>query len=191
MGDVAVIVYIWCFDHVCRLQCSQTLSCGIVNEISRYCSGGCRGNTSCLSAYKGCQLLVDGCLWSSATKITQDARPKYIHTPLTLNFKTGRRASRFLFAYKGDNTALMNVHTQLPLQLPVMQDKNCLCFIDAHNQDRVGSVAHPLWPIQAANTSLMNVPTNRHLDCTKAKTKNRWCSFCQGCIPNMQSFHFT
>jgi len=62
--DVAVIVCIRCFDLCCRPKRSWTLGCGIVNETSCDCLGGCRTNNSCLSAYHGGQFLVYGCLRS-------------------------------------------------------------------------------------------------------------------------------
>jgi len=95
--DVAIIDCIQCFDRFYRLKRSWTLGCGIVNEMSCNCLGGCRANISCLSAYHGCQFLVYRCLRSRAIWITRDARPKGLDAPLTLMFKMGQGACCFLF----------------------------------------------------------------------------------------------
>jgi len=60
-----------------------------VNEINCSCLGGCGGNISYIFAYKGCHILVYGCLWSSSTDITEDEREKIVDSPLKLIFKMG------------------------------------------------------------------------------------------------------
>jgi len=84
------------FDYFYRLRCFWTHICSIVVKISRYCQGSCRGNITCSSAYESCQLLVDRCLRSSTTWITQHTRLKIVDALLTLIFKMGHGACHFL-----------------------------------------------------------------------------------------------
>ena len=55
---VSVKVPILSFGRFCSLKYSWTLSCTFVHDISCYCSGGYRGNITCIFAYTGCQPLV-------------------------------------------------------------------------------------------------------------------------------------
>jgi hypothetical protein len=84
---VAVIAYIHHFDCYYTLKCSRILSGCSVNEISRYCPGGCGQNILYISGYKGGHILRYGCLWSSTTHITKVARPNIIEALLTLIFR--------------------------------------------------------------------------------------------------------
>ena len=56
------MVYIHGFDCVSMLHGLQILSGRALNEISCYCPGGCGGNIPYISAYKGCHIIVHGCL---------------------------------------------------------------------------------------------------------------------------------
>jgi len=87
--NVAIIVYIYRFDCFCTLKGSRILSGSSVNEISGYCPRGCGRNIPYISAYKGCHILVYGYLGSSATNITEHARPKIVDAPLMLIYKMG------------------------------------------------------------------------------------------------------
>ena len=87
--DVAVIFYIHCFDSFCTSTSSRTLSGGYANGVSCFCRGGCGGNMLCIFTYTGCHVLVYGCLRSSASNITEAARPKIINAPKTLISKIG------------------------------------------------------------------------------------------------------
>jgi len=82
-----VIVYIHCFDCYYTLKGSRILSGCSVNEISCYCPGGCDQDILYISAYTGCHILLYGCLWSSTTHITKDARPNIVEALLTLIFR--------------------------------------------------------------------------------------------------------
>jgi len=95
--EVAVIFDIHRFDCFCMLTGSRTLSGSSVNEISCYCPGGCCRDIPCLSAYKGCCVLVSECLWSSATHITEDGRQKIIDAPLTLILSMGQGGYCYLY----------------------------------------------------------------------------------------------
>jgi len=94
--DVAGIVCIHGFDCSGTRKGSRILSRSSLNEMSRYCPGGCGGNIPYVSAYKGWHLLVYGCLWLSATHITEDARPKIIHATLMLILEMGQGAFHLL-----------------------------------------------------------------------------------------------
>jgi len=78
--DVSVSVNMQSYDRFYRHKPSGTLNPSLENELSSICPGGCHGNISYLSGYKGCQLMVYRCLWSSATWITQDAWPEIVDT---------------------------------------------------------------------------------------------------------------
>jgi len=84
--DVAGMVYIHCFDCFYMLKGSRILSVRSANEISCYCPRGCSGNVRYISAYRHCHILLYGCWGSSATPITDDARPKIVDALLTLMF---------------------------------------------------------------------------------------------------------
>jgi hypothetical protein len=95
--DVDSIFYIHRFDCFWKANSSRTLSGSSVNEISCYCPSGCGRNIPYIFHNNGCNMLVYGCLWSSATHITEDARPKILAAPSTLIFKMGLvGALRFL-----------------------------------------------------------------------------------------------
>jgi hypothetical protein len=79
------MVYIHCFDCLYTLQGSEILSGSSVNEI--FCPRGCGGNMPYISAYIGCNMLLYGFLRSSATNITEDARPIIIDAQLMLIFR--------------------------------------------------------------------------------------------------------
>jgi hypothetical protein len=86
---VAVVVYIHGFDSFGKLKYSRIISGSSVNEMSCYCPGGCGGNIPYLSVHTGSYYSVYGCLKSSATFITEDARPKIVHASLTVICKMG------------------------------------------------------------------------------------------------------
>jgi hypothetical protein len=88
---------IWGFGYFDTLKCSWKRKYSIVVRICRYWQGSCHGNISCWSAYESYQLLVDRCLQSTTTWITQHIRLKVVDTLLTLIFKMRHRACCFLF----------------------------------------------------------------------------------------------
>jgi len=94
---VVIIVYIRGIDCVGTLNGSQILSSSSVNDMGWYCPGRCGGNIPHRSAHKGCHILVYGYFWSSATHITDHARPKIVDALLTLIFMMGQGASHCLF----------------------------------------------------------------------------------------------
>jgi len=151
-----VIVYIDCFDCVCTLKESWTLSGSCVNEISRYCRRDYCGNIPCLSAYIGCQLLANGSLRSSITHSSEDARPPIVDTPLTLIFKMGHRryCNLFCLSRRPIMTSWLSA-TYRPSDYTWCKTKNCWCSIDVHFQDGVGSVWLEFLPINAANALIM------------------------------------
>jgi len=81
------MVYIYCFDCFYTVTGSRILSGRSVNEMSCYTPGGCGGNIPYISAYKGCHIVRYGCLRSSATNITENARPRIVDASLTLIFR--------------------------------------------------------------------------------------------------------
>jgi len=87
--NMAITVYIHCFDCFCTPKDSRTLTGCSVNGLSCYCHGGCGRNIPYISAYKCCHSLVYECLWSSATHITKAARPRIVNALLTLIFNMG------------------------------------------------------------------------------------------------------
>jgi len=83
-----------------------------------YCPRGCQRNIPYLPAHKCCHILVYVCLWSSATHITKDARPKIDDALLTLIFKIRVGSIPLsLFAIKASNTLFMTVFKLSPLQI--------------------------------------------------------------------------
>jgi len=92
-----VIVYIYRFDCYYTLKGSRILSGSSVNEISCYYPGGCGWNIVYISAYKGCHIVLYGCLWSRTTHITEDARPNIVDAVLMLIFRMWLGAWVFLF----------------------------------------------------------------------------------------------
>jgi len=98
---VAIIVYIHHFDCFCILKGLRIHSGSSINEGNCDCSGGCRRNILYLSMYKDCHVQIYECLWSSATHITEHARPKMVNGPLTLIFTTGHGLYCYLlFLYR-------------------------------------------------------------------------------------------
>jgi hypothetical protein len=87
--NVAVIVYIHCFNYFGMLKGSWILSRSSGNEMSCYCPRWCGGNIAYILAHKGSHVLVYGYLWSMATSIINDARPKIFDAPWALIFKMG------------------------------------------------------------------------------------------------------
>jgi len=95
--NVAIMVYIHHSECHCMLQGPRILSGSFVNDIHCYRPGGGGGNIPSLSAYKGCHLLVYEWLGSNTTHMTTHARPIIIDDLLTLIFKIGYGAFRFLY----------------------------------------------------------------------------------------------
>jgi len=85
--NVPVIVYIHGFGCFGTLNGARILSGSSLNEMSCYCPRGCGRNIPHISPHEGCHILVYGCLWSTATHNTEDARHKIVDTPMTLIFK--------------------------------------------------------------------------------------------------------
>ena len=108
--DVGNIVYRHGFDWFGMLRCSRILSGRSVIDISCYSPGGCGGNILYISAQKGCHILLYGCLWSSDTQITEDARP-YIVTLRWRSFPRWelREHLTCFCAIKAANTLVMTV----------------------------------------------------------------------------------
>ena len=86
---MVVVVYIRRFDWFHTSKGSRTLGGSFVNQINCYCPGGGGGNIPYILVYEGCYMLIYGCLWSSATDITEGPRAKIVNTPLTHNVKMG------------------------------------------------------------------------------------------------------
>ena len=153
---MAVIDIIRSFDRFCRLKHSWTLICRFVNEISCYHPGGHRRNISCLSSYTGCRLHVDGCLWSSTSYVTENARAKISNAPLTLIFKMKQGACLILYLLSRQPIlhlwlSATNHHSDFQR----WKINNCWRSVDAHFQDGAGSVLLFFLPIMAANTLIM------------------------------------
>jgi len=101
----------------------RTLSGSSVNEISCYCPRGCGGNIPYTFDYKGCNILVYGCWWSSATHITEDARPKMIDA----HFQDGVGSiSLSLFTIQMANTLFVTVYNLLPPKLLLIHHQQLL-----------------------------------------------------------------
>jgi hypothetical protein len=79
------------------LKGSRILSGSSVNVLGCYCLGGCGYNIPYISAYVGCHLLPDGCLWSTTIHITEDARPNIGDALLALLFRMWLGAWVYLF----------------------------------------------------------------------------------------------
>ena len=117
---MAVMFYIPHFDDFAMLTRSWTLSWRFVNEMSCYCPGGCRGNIPYLSAYRGWQLPVYGCLWSSATCISEDGRPKIVDPPLRLIIQKGQGGCCSLCIVEGGWYLICDC--QQPIACQITQD---------------------------------------------------------------------
>jgi len=129
------------FDYFWMLTGSWRLSGTHVNEISWYCPGGCRRNIPCSSAYIGCLLLVYGCLWSSITHSTEDARAQIVDAPSTIIFKMGQGVYPYHFCiFRRPIIPIWLTASCWPSDYPGCKTKNLWHYVDAHFQDAVGSV---------------------------------------------------
>ena len=138
---MVVKVYIHRFYCFCMLNGSRTLSGSSVNEISCYCPGGCRGNISWFSASECCHVLVYQCLRSSATHITEDARP----TIIDAHFHNGPgKLSIAVFPIKAANNFYMTVCNLSPIGLHRRQDQTLLtlrwCSFSGWGLERVSMI---------------------------------------------------
>jgi len=146
---LAIIVYIWSFDGFYRLKSLWTVGHSNVNVISWCCQGGCCRNDYCLSMWKGFELLIYKGLWSSATPITKDGRPKIVDAQLTLVSDMAHRVSRFLFRLKRQPMPHLKMSaTNCHSDYPRFKSKNCWRAIDAHFQQAAGSVFLPFVDFQ-------------------------------------------
>jgi len=108
--DVAMIVYLWACDCFGMPKGSWIVSNSCVNNMGCYCPGWCGGNIPNRSAPQGCHILLYENYWSSATYITDDARPKSVDALLKLIFQLGQRSFLWLFfAIKAANTLYMMI----------------------------------------------------------------------------------
>jgi len=138
------------------LKHSGSLSCSLENNLSCDCPGGYRGNITCSLAYKGYQLPVYRCLWSFATLITQDARPKINVARLTMIVKMGQGACSLHFCLDRQPIQWLYITmTNSQRYYLTYRMKNCWRFFDAYFQDWAGSVSLSSCPIKAASTVVM------------------------------------
>jgi len=157
LHDVVIIIYIYHFDCFSKSKGSRTLGGCSVNEIHCYCPRGCGGNIQYIFAHKGCHNLVYGCLWSSATHITNDARAKVIDAPLTLISKMGSGVFLFLFLlWRWPIQCLWLCATGRPADYLRHKTNNRWHSDDAHLQDVVCGVSIVLLTIKVANSSKTN-----------------------------------
>ena len=151
---MVVIVHICCVDWFCRSKGSRTIASSSVNEINRYCSGGCGGNIPFKFAYTGYLILVYGYLWSRATDISEDARWNIIDDLLTLIFKMGSGACSSLYCSK--RRPLLSFWlcaTSSPPDYLWFTTNNCSCSLKTQFQEVVQSVSLFVINIMAAGTS--------------------------------------
>jgi len=141
--DAAIIVYIRSFDCYYKLKQSWIISCCFEKTIRCHCPGGGHGNISCLSGNTGYQVLVCICLQSSATKITQDARPKMVDALLMIIFKMGLVACRFRFClWRWPMLWLCITMTKSRFNYMTYKTKNCLRSVDAHFATGVSAICN-------------------------------------------------
>jgi len=109
-------------------------------------------------AYKGSQYLVYDYLQPITPQITQDTCPWIVDAPLTLISMMGQGALYFPVCLEMQLILrLWLFATYRPPEYPRYMTKNCWCSVDADFHDGPGSVSRSLWPIKAANTSLMTI----------------------------------
>ena len=190
---MAIIVYIHGFDCFCTLNSSWTLSGSFVNEVSCYCHRGCHRNIPCLSANKGCHVLVYGWFLSSTTHIAEDARPNTVDAPLTLICKLGQEGYCYLFfEWMRQIIPLRQSGTYRPSDYPGCMTKNHWHSSDSHFQHAVGSMSLQFLSIKMANTTIMYNHHQIHFwlpDLQDQKLLTlRWCSFCHRHNCNMPLF---
>jgi hypothetical protein len=98
------------------------------------------------------------CLRSYANEITQDARPKIVIAPLTLNDKMEQRAcSSLLCPYRQQILWLYITMTNSLFTYLTYGTNNHWHSVDAHSQNGAASVSLSLLLINAAYISFMNV----------------------------------
>jgi len=114
-------------------------------------------------AYQGSQLLVYDYVQPLAHKITYDTWPRIIDAPLALIFMIGQGACYYLIClYKQPILRLWLRATYPPADYPRYMTKNRWCSVDAHFHAGAGSALLSLFPIKAANTSLMTICNLSH-----------------------------
>jgi hypothetical protein len=144
-------------------------------------------------AYEGSKYYVYDYLQLVGPKVIHATWQIIIDAPLRLIVMMGQGEFYILFClWRQPILRLWLSATCRPLGNPRYMTKNRWRSFDAHYQDRAGSVSPCVLPIKAANTSFM---ARRNLSPPRlSKTHDqeslmlRWCSFCDACIRNMQSF---
>jgi len=142
-----------CFDCFCTSKSSRTLIGSSVNKVSCYCSGRCGRRIPYIFAYTYWNILVYGCLSSSATHITEDARPKIVVFYFQ-NWVGNILLS--LLPIKVANSSFVTVWNLSPHRLPKIHDQQWLMLVDHHFEDVVGCMSLFVLIIKDANTSKPN-----------------------------------
>jgi len=119
-----------------------------------------------------------------------------VDSPLTLIFELGQGAFLFFFCIQRLSGLLLCITTtKLLHNYQTYKTKNHWRSVDAHFQDRAGSVLLSLVSIKGGNTSIMCIHYQitfllPDLQDLKSLTL-RWRSFCHGCNHNMEPFTLT
>jgi len=108
-------------------------------------------------AYKTGQNAIYRYQQPSRTLINQHASAKIHNAPLTLIFMIGQGACHCLFSlYRQPILRLCITKNKSLFNYLTYKTKNCWGSVDAHFQDWAGSMSLSVWPLKAANTSLMH-----------------------------------
>jgi len=143
-------------------------------------------------AYKGSQKFLYGWLQRIGGVISQDTWPKIIDTLLTLIFMMGQGGYCCLFCLKRQpKIPLWQTTTYRRCDCPGCMTINCWRSVDTHFHDWAGRVLVSVLPIKAAKNSFVTDYNLAEVWFPRTHDQKlltlRWCSFCHGCIHNMQS----
>jgi len=133
-------------DHKLLTLCWRSFS-GWGNIYDMHCCSG-----------KGRHSIVYESLPQSNTWISQDARPKIVHAPLTLIFRIGQGAYRYWFCpWRRPIHHFWLFATNCQIDYPRCKTKNRWHSVDAQVQGGVGRVSPLFLPVQMSNMSFMDV----------------------------------
>jgi hypothetical protein len=145
-------------------------------------------------AYRGNQYNVYDYMQPVTPQIIQDTWPRIIEALWMLILVMGQGAFNFLFCLSRQPILSLWLYaTCCYTDCPRYMTKNRWRSVDAHFHDGAGSVSLFLLPIEAANTLFMVIDNLSPPRLSKIHDQElltlRWCSFCHGCIHNIQSFN--
>jgi len=145
-------------------------------------------------AFKGGQKFLYDWLQPIGGVISQDSWPKIFDAPLTLIFMMGQGGyCNLLCLWRPPKIPLWLTTTYRRCDFPGRMTTYRWRSVDADFHDGAGRVLQSALPIKAAKNTFMTNDNLSEVWFPRSHDQNllmlRWCSFCHGCIQNMQSLN--